>query len=136
VVEEDHRRLRMTTIYRRMDPGERGLLIALSLGIVALLLGPFPPAMNNALGVIVGVLAGYLTSSHCSRKASAEVQEVVYKVRLVLRGLEEEPRESVRDPITGEPVGHKRKVRMTSEAKASMSARGKVVRHEDDTPTE
>jgi hypothetical protein len=82
------------------------------------------------------VLAGYLTSSHYFRKASAEVQEVVDKVRLVLRGLEEEPRESVRDPITGEPVGHKRKVRMTSEAKASMSVRGKVVRHEDDTPTE
>jgi hypothetical protein len=101
------------------------------------LLDPFPPAMNNALGVIVGVVAGYMTSSHYSRKASAEGQEVVDKVRLVLRGLEEdEPREFVRDPITGEPVGYKRKVRMASEAKASMSARGKVVRHEDDTPTE
>ena len=82
------------------------------------------------------MLAGYMTSSHYSRKASAEGQEVVDKVRLVLRGLEEEPRESVRDPITGEPVGYKRKVRMTSEAKASMSARGKVVRHDDDTTTE
>jgi hypothetical protein len=127
----------MTTIYRRMDPRERRLLIALLLSVVALLLGPFPPAMNNALGVIVGVLAGYLTSSHYSRKASAEVQEVVDKLRLVLRGLEEEePREFVRDTITGEPVGVKRKLRGTSEAKASMSARGKVVRHDDDTPTE
>jgi hypothetical protein len=47
--------------------------------------------MNNALGVIVGVLAGYLTSSHYSRKASAEVQEVVDKVRLVLRGWRRNP---------------------------------------------
>ena len=46
----------MTTIYRHMDPGERGLLIALSLGIVALLLGPFPPAMNNALGSLLACL--------------------------------------------------------------------------------
>jgi hypothetical protein len=93
--------------------------------------------MNNALGVIVGVLAGYLTSSHYSRKASAEVKEVVDKVRLVLRGLEEEePRESVPDPSTGEPKGWQRKVRMTSKAKASVGLRGKVVRHEDDTPAE
>jgi hypothetical protein len=120
-----------------MDPRERGLLVALSLSIVALSLGPFPPAMNSALGVIAGVLAGFLTSSHYSRKASKEMQEVVDKLMLVLRGLEEEePREFVRDPITGEPVGVKRKVRGTSEVKTSMSARGKVVRHEDDPPSE
>ncbi len=70
----------MTTIYRRMDPRERSLLVALLLSVVALMLGPFPPAMNSALGAIVGVLAGFLTSRYYSRKASAEMQESSRKV--------------------------------------------------------
>jgi hypothetical protein len=78
----------MTTIYRRMDPRERGLLVALLLSVVALMLGPFPPAMNSALGAVVGVLAGFLTSRYYSRKASSELQAEADKLSLIMRALE------------------------------------------------
>jgi uncharacterized membrane-anchored protein YhcB (DUF1043 family) len=96
----------------------------------------------TALGVLLGAVITAVYSRQASKelrkqaeRLRQEVDEVQEAVDLVHRAMEETlGAEFLRDPITGKRKGVPRKAAATSEARISMEARGKVVRHKDDPP--
>jgi hypothetical protein len=120
------------TIFRRVAPRDRNLLVAGSLTVLALLIpSPLPPALSSTMSILAGAIIGFLTSSYFSRKASSELQAAADKLSLIIRGLEEGGVTEFTYNEQGDPVGLHIKLEASSTGRSSASASAEVVRKED-----